>query len=360
MSDAHPSPTHPRPLVVRCGAVGDMVLLTPLLALLHRRYGIAPDVLASGNWTPELYAGHPHVGSIFLLGSRRRPYWSDPRQWRISTALQRRRPGPVFLCDERAVTQIRLILARGGTRERDLLWVGHCGDTWQPHWVDRWLAFGAQSPAPWPAPAAVVAARPTLTVTATAQADLRQWLQAYGLAGKRLILLQPGNKRTLKRGRLGLLGNDKVWPTERWVEIMQGMASNSPDAILLLTGAPSEQAMLRHLQRASRLSQTYAVASTMTISRLLALCANAAGMLAVDTGPAHMAAALGCPLIVLYGSSSPSTWLPRGPGNTPVIALGGPENNCIKVADIPVKTVLEAWNTLPLRGKPATICTGMA
>ncbi len=360
MSDAPPSFTHPRPLVVRCGAVGDMVLLTPLLALLQRRYGVASDVLASGAWTPELYAEHPYVGSIFLLGSRRRPYWSDPRQWAISTALQQRRPGPVFLCDERAVVQIRRILAHGGIRERDLLWVGDCHDTWRPHWIDRWLAFGTQSPAPWPAPAAAVEARPTLTVSATAQMDLRCWLQAHGLTGKRLILLQPGSKRTLKRGRRGLLGNDKAWPVERWVGIMQGMASSCPDAALLLTGAPSEQAMLRHLQRASQLSQVYAVASTMTISRLLALCANASGMLAVDTGPAHMAAALGCPLIVLYGSSSPLTWLPRGPANTPIIPLGGPENGCLRVADIPTQTVLEAWNTLPLRGKPATICTGMA
>ena len=47
------------PLVVRFGMLDDMVLLTPLLRLLHRRYGQPCRVIGSGRWLEPLLAGHP-------------------------------------------------------------------------------------------------------------------------------------------------------------------------------------------------------------------------------------------------------------------------------------------------------------
>ena len=108
----------PRPLVVRFGALGDMVLLTPLLALLHRRYGLAPDVLSAGAWTPSLYAGHPDVRCVLLLGSRRRPYWSDPRQWRAVAQLRAAGSRPVYVCDELATAPVRSSFDGRGDRGR--------------------------------------------------------------------------------------------------------------------------------------------------------------------------------------------------------------------------------------------------
>ena len=43
-----------RPLVVRFGAFGDMILLLPALNLLARRYGDACEVVGSGGWTEPL------------------------------------------------------------------------------------------------------------------------------------------------------------------------------------------------------------------------------------------------------------------------------------------------------------------
>jgi heptosyltransferase-2/heptosyltransferase-3 len=72
-------------------------------------------------------------------------------------------------------------------------------------------------------------------------------------------------------------------------------------------------------------------------------------MVSVDTGPAHIAAALGCPLIVLYGDASPRNWLPRSASGSEVIPLGGPpiseRANAISLGD-----VLAAWDRLIRRG----------
>ena len=68
-------------------------------------------------------------------------------------------------------------------------------------------------------------------------------------------------------------------------------------------------------------------------------------MISVDTGPAHAAAALGAPVVVLFGGASQSVWLPRGGSGRSIIGLGGrPERN--HVAAISVQEVVDAWDTL--------------
>jgi heptosyltransferase-2/heptosyltransferase-3 len=75
---------------------------------------------------------------------------------------------------------------------------------------------------------------------------------------------------------------------------------------------------------------------------LFALCEIAHSMISVDSGPAHAAAALGVPLVVLYGVQSPRVWLPRSSNGSAVVALGGaPELQ--RVDQISVGAVFEAW-----------------
>ena len=65
------------PLVVRFGMPDDMVLLTPLLRLLHRRYGQPCRVIGSGNWLEPLLDGHPDVQAVLTVANPGRPYARD-------------------------------------------------------------------------------------------------------------------------------------------------------------------------------------------------------------------------------------------------------------------------------------------
>jgi heptosyltransferase-2/heptosyltransferase-3 len=71
-------------------------------------------------------------------------------------------------------------------------------------------------------------------------------------------------------------------------------------------------------------------------------------MISVDTGPAHSAAALDCPLVVLFGREDQRVWRPRARGDT-VRAVGGERGRDSAVADIEVESVLAAWRELPGR-----------
>ena len=88
------------------------------------------------------------------------------------------------------------------------------------------------------------------------------------------------------------------------------------------------------------------VALHLPLRRLFPLCEVAHSMISVDTGPAHVAAAVGSPLVVLFGNNSPRHWLPRSFCGSPVIGLGGAPG-FRHVNQISVQAVFEAWRSLP-------------
>jgi len=84
------------------------------------------------------------------------------------------------------------------------------------------------------------------------------------------------------------------------------------------------------------------VAVGVGLRQLFALCEVSHSMISVDTGPAHAAAALGLPLVVMYGAESQQYWLPRSPSGSPVVGVGGPPES-VRVDQIPVEAVFDAW-----------------
>ena len=88
-----------RPLVVRCGAFGDMVLVTSLIRDLSVRFGCKVDVLTSGPWSVPLLTGQAGVGDILCVRSRKTPYWLSLDQQRVVRRLRLRGVSPVWFCD---------------------------------------------------------------------------------------------------------------------------------------------------------------------------------------------------------------------------------------------------------------------
>ena len=343
-------PTPAAPLVIRFGAFGDMVLLTPLLRLLHRRYGQPCRVLGSGGWLEPLFAGHPDVRATLKLSSRKRPYWLDASQRRLVALLRAQPPGPVYVCDDYSIEKIRWLLRRARIPADHCVFANpDCMLRAGEHWIDRWRRFGALTPAAFAsAPPADAPDAPCLVVHQEDRADLQAWLRAHGFDGAPLVLVQPGNKRTLKRGRAGQLGDDKQWPLANWVSLVHALLARRADAKVILCGAPPEAALLSTIAEAAHSGRVLAAGDELPLRRLLALCERAAAMVSVDTGPAQAAAALGCPLVVLYGAQPPSLWLPRSPTGSAVVALGGlPERD--RVDRISLDEAIAAWQALPLR-----------
>ena len=342
-----PAPAPARPLIVRCGAFGDMVMLTTLMRLVSARYASPVDLVSSGGWTPPLMAREPTLGHLQMVTSRKTPYLLCPSQWQLVRWLRGRGRGPVYLGDIDA--QMRALLARGGVHPDDIVARDPAGEDAPVLWPDRWLELGQRDPAhPWPTvPVDAAAFRlPRLLVTAADRADLAAWRDAHGLHGP-LVLLQPGNKRTHKRGKLMTEDHPKHWDAANWAAVANAILDDLPEARVVLCGSPPEHPLLEDIRAAAGApARLFNGASELPIPRLLALIEQARAMVSVDTGPAHAAAALGCPLVVMFGAAPPEKWRPIGPGAIRI--LGGERGAQSRVADIPVQAVIAAWRELPL------------
>jgi heptosyltransferase-2/heptosyltransferase-3 len=347
-----------QPIVIWFGRVGDMILLSALLGLLHRRYGARCLVVGAGVWTADIYRVHPDVAEVWSL-RRYTPFLFDVGWWRAFRALRRHRSDPVYICetDARKLKRIRLLLALSGTSpERcvfmtdELLAAERRGRPLE-HWVDRLVSLGQRTPpalsaAAFPAPAGTSYA-PLLEVSAEDRAQCEAWLRKKGWHGRPLVLIQPGNRRTMRGKKLKLSAvDDKAWPIERWAALLHEVHAAIPQAVIVLVGAPREELLLGWIQEATALSSVGTAA--VPLAHLFALCAGAHSMISVDSGPAHAAAAVGLPLVVLFGAHSQREWLPRSALGSPVVGIGGPPAST-RLDQISAREVFEAWLTLQSR-----------
>ncbi|MGC1387396.1 MAG: glycosyltransferase family 9 protein [Steroidobacteraceae bacterium] len=341
------------PIVIRFGRLGDMVLLSALLNLLCRRFRAPCWLIGSGPWSEQLYRGQDDVARIWSLFGRHTPLLLGPTWWRVIWALQNSGMSPIYVCEtssSRALGRISAMLRLAGVAPERCVFLREAEADPCEHRLDALLRFGMQTPSAFRAkdyPCLNAAPAPCLKVPDEERLECAAWIRTQGWSERPIVLVQPGNRRTMRRRpwRRGQI-DDKAWPLSKWSELLRCMQQNLPQAQIVLCGAKQELPLLRRIRLAAGLEKV--VGLYLPLPRLIALCEVASCMISVDTGPAHVAAAVGSPLIVLYGASSPRQWLPRGVRGSPVVALGGPPE-ARHVDDISVHSVFDAWRSLPVR-----------
>jgi len=345
------APDVERPLAVRFGAFGDMVLLTALIRVLHAEFSCPVDILTSGPWSEPLLRGQPGVGEIFSVRSRKTPYWLSLDQQRAVRQLRARGKGPTWFCDGNDAG--RLMLIRAGipdafivaAKDHDL----RPGEHATEHW--RRLAQIMPSAGVNAKQADLSAVTPGcyLEVTAAQRADLNAWLHARGLAGLPLLLVQIGNKRTMRRGLKRLSPNNKYWPEERWAEVLRHLRAQHPRHAIVLLGTGPEFELNRQIAAQANVAGLHNAADDLPIPRLVAMLERGAGLITVDSGPAHAAAAVGCPQVVLFGRAPPWLYRPWGAAGADVQVLCGQIDGEPDMLGIETRSVIAAWANLRLR-----------
>jgi ADP-heptose:LPS heptosyltransferase len=340
-----------RPLALRCGAFGDMVLLTALIRVLHAEFRAPVDIITSGAWSAPLLRGQPGVGEIFSVRSRKTPYWMSIDQQRVVRQLRARGVGPTWFCDGDAAS--RPLLERAGIPSQYIVDVKDHPLLPGEHATQQWRRFAQIMPSAAAAPRADIdAVLPGcyLEVTQDQRTQLTAWLKPKGLADQPLILIQIGNKRTMRRGPRRLAVNNKYWPYERWAEVLRYLRQRHPRHALVLLGTGPEFQLNQELASLAGIDGLHNVADDLPIPRLVALLDRAAGLVTVDSGPAHAAAAAGCPQVVLFGKASPSLYRPWGAAGADVQLLTGLIDGEPDMLGIEASSVIAAWSALRLRG----------
>jgi ADP-heptose:LPS heptosyltransferase len=339
-----------RPLAVRCGALGDMVLLTALIRVLHAEFNLPVDIVTSGPWSEPLLRGQAGVGQIFSMRSRKTPYWLSADQRQVVRQLRARGAGPTWFCD--ADDAARPVLERAGIGAEFLVDVKDHALLPGEHATEQWRRLAQVMPRGLSPPSTnieSVAPGCYLQVTPAQRTELAAWLEVRGLVEQPLLLLQIGNKRTMRRGLRRLAVNNKFWPLERWAEVLQFLRRRHPGHAIVLLGTGPEQRLNQELISRARVPGLVNAADDLPIPRLVALLDRAAGLLTVDSGPAHAAAAVGCPQVVLFGKALPSLYRPRGIAQPDVQLIQGEMEGEPNMLGIDTRSVIAAWSRLKLR-----------
>jgi len=149
--------------------------------------------------------------------------------------------------------------------------------------------------------------------------------------------------------RLDLRGDERVLDagcgTGRVTEML---LERLPRGRVLVHGTAREWGLVQEIVAAAADARVVNIVRGASVARLLALARRTVAMVAVDTGPTHVAAAMDCPMVVLYGGFGAARWKPRTP-SADVIALGPEQDNQGTLMDLSAERVLQAFNALRLR-----------
>jgi heptosyltransferase-3 len=294
-------PAPERILVIKLRYVGDVLLATPVLSRLRERFPKAHLAMLVNPGTDDVVRDHPAVDAVLLLERG-----NLARQWRFVQDLRRRRFDLVIdLTDgDRSALLSRLSSApvRLGYNSEGR-WRGRLytqvvqADRLGTHTVRYHLAateaLGLTGP-----PSA-----PTLTIAPEARAAADRLLERAGVHRKQpLVCLHPGARWWFK-----------AWPAGRFAALAD-LIQTETTAQALILGGDQDRSLESRIADGMKTPFRSLIGKT-SLRALAAVLERAALMVSNDNGAMHMAAALGVPVIGLFGPSDPGVWGPWGDGH---------------------------------------------
>ena len=268
-------------LVVATTALGDSILTLPLVQTLSDRLGRERVSLLVKAPYAELYQSDPRLNRVFTVRGKFR--WSS-----LQDKLNED-PHSIALLANMTEPDLVPFLWRCGVRgflryrhrwTRFPRWMANtaqlrrrgAGDYATGHAIENNLAM-----------AGALGLEPT-----THQLSLPHLTEA-ALAPENFVLIHPGASRESKR-----------WPVENWARLSDALADRFGCAIAL-TGDRSEHSLAAHIAASMRTrDRGQVLAGKMSLVDLARTQARALAFLSGDTGPYHLAVAVGCPTLTLF------------------------------------------------------------
>jgi heptosyltransferase-2 len=146
-------------------------------------------------------------------------------------------------------------------------------------------------------------ATPEFTVADDDRATAETLLRVHDVGGE-YYLLHPTRGLSAQRTR---------WPIDGFVLLARRLALRDGLPILV-TGAPADAPIAQAIAEGAG-QGVISIAGATSIGAFAALAQRARGVLAIDSGPMHVAAAVGAPTVGIFAlqSDEPDRWAPVGP-----------------------------------------------
>jgi lipopolysaccharide heptosyltransferase I len=294
-------------LIIKPSSLGDIVMALPALKALHESF---PDAKISWLVRPEfapLLEGHPCIAHLIpfdrkLLGKA----WCSPEAFHALLSLLRRLSRSRF----DAVVDFQ-----GLFRTAALAWLSGCKNRFGMADAREFAYFFYSNKVPQhPSSVHVVDCYLNMTrALGAANADVEfifpadpaaadsanRLLTTHGVSTDNYAVLIPGSSQA-----------KKCWPVENFAELAEKITTQFGCSVVA-TGTKEEKPVAGRLKELASVPVVNLVGLT-NLRELTSLLRNAKVVVSNDTGPAHIAAGLGRPLVIIFGPSNPVRLYPYG------------------------------------------------
>lgn len=292
-----------RILVSRLRFIGDVVLTTPVIRALKRRYPEAAVYYLAEAGPAAVLAHNPHLEEVIVLPDELLPAWSVLTRCRehvrFLRSLRKRRFD--LTVDLFGNPRSALLTLATGARYRVGYDVRGRGRAYNVRirrsaslrvvdaYLDAVRTIGIPADDD----------RTEVHFSAEDAKWAESWLAEQGIDGTGPIAaLNPGASWPAK-----------TWSVERFAELTRGLIEELKATVLLVAG-PGRRETAAGLNALT--GHACPVVETESLTRLAALIHRCDLFVSNDCGPMHIAVAAGTPTIGLFGPSRPEIWFPYG------------------------------------------------
>ncbi len=312
-------------LIVKMSSLGDIIHALPTLSVLRRTFPEAKITWAVHPAFAGLLPGKPWIDEIYYVD--RKKIKNLPYLMQVRRDLHARHFDLVI--DLQMIAKSALIAALSGGKKKVGYWDGREG------------SFLVSKPLKGPHAKGHIIEQ-LLDVAAALGGDtshfsfpirdhekekeaMRERLTAAGVEDPYAVLV-PGTR-----------GERKKWPLSDWGALAQGLLKAG--TAVVISGAPGEEAMGQAIAAAA--PGALDLVGKTSLLELAALDEMAALHVSCDTGPLHIANAMGTPLIALFGPTLPDRSGPFGNPRADVLLADHPGKPDTDMATISVQSVLD-------------------
>lgn len=331
-----PDPTVPvsasdRLLVIRLGAVGDVLRTLPALHLIRRRYASLHLAWIVEDLSRDLLEGHPEIDQVIRFPRReiasdaRRPHRLAARLRDLGRELRRHRftiavdfQGSLKsgILSVLSGAQARLGFAPGHAREMSSLFANR----WvrpRTRWMNRVERNLLMSEALGATGDEVLM---NLPETAAEGGAADRILREFASDGQPLVVLSPGTSRRQAHKR---------WPVDRFARLAAQLRGRL-GAVPFVAWGPGEAEMASGIVKGS--GGAAVLSPAIGLRALAALLRRASLFVGADTGPMHLAWGVGCPVVALFGPTDPRLNAPLG--ETHIVLRGEGTTDAISTDEV--------------------------
>jgi len=310
-------------LLVRPRLIGDVILTTPAIRALRRRFPDATLLYLVESLAAPVVAGNPHVSEVLVI-ERRRGLGRWIEDLRLARQLRQRRIDIA-------------VDFHGGPRSAWLTWatrarmrVGY--DVADRRWMYTHVVPKPRGYAPrhsvlnqWDLLAPIDEAfrtppqpntdRIEMPVSAAAREAVAMRLASLGLApNDRLVVVHATAGNEFRR-----------WPEASFARVIASLASRGRDWLVAVLGSAGDAAIIDDIVRQAHAQASGTVRIVPIVGwpldQVRALMDRAALFVGGDSGPMHIAATTDIPIVAIFRPTMPTTWAPWRPEHLPLATI---------------------------------------